>query len=172
MKRIIFFDGDGTIWYPATTRRAHKPHWVYKVHADCRPHLVITPTTRSTLRALRRMGVRTVLLSTHPHAAREATRVLRDKVAHFKLGGLFDDLCPTRPKPGSKTTHIRRLLSRYGIPKGQALMVGDSYKWDYRPAKRAGIDALLIESAYRHTDPGARRIRRVIRDTREVLQYV
>jgi hypothetical protein len=28
-KLIIFFDGDGTIWYPKATKRKVKPHWIY-----------------------------------------------------------------------------------------------------------------------------------------------
>ena len=28
-KTIIFFDGDGTIWYPKNTKRKVAPHWIY-----------------------------------------------------------------------------------------------------------------------------------------------
>jgi FMN phosphatase YigB (HAD superfamily) len=172
MKRIIFFDGDGTIWYPISTRRNHKPHWVYHSHRNPLPHLRLTPTTLWTLRQLRRKGVRTVLLSTHPHSVRAATSVLAKKVSSLNLSGLFDVVLPTRPSPPSKTLHIRRILKSYSIPKSQALMVGDSFRWDYQPARMAGIEALLFESAYRKTDPRGARIRRVITHTRDVLSYL
>ena len=29
MKKVVFFDGDGTLWYPKTTKRTAAPHWVY-----------------------------------------------------------------------------------------------------------------------------------------------
>ena len=28
-KKIVFFDGDGTLWYPKDTRHTEPPHWIY-----------------------------------------------------------------------------------------------------------------------------------------------
>ena len=30
MKKIIFFDGDGTLWYPKETKHKRNPVWIYK----------------------------------------------------------------------------------------------------------------------------------------------
>lgn len=51
-------------------------------------------------------------------------------------------------------------------------MVGDSYKWDYQPARRAGIDAVLLDSEYRKKDNKGRNVKRVIKNMRGILQYV
>lgn len=172
MKRIVFFDGDGTLWYPKKTKWLQKPHWVYKKYKNFKHHLILTPTTISTLRALRRKKILVVLLSTHPHPPREADVVLKNKVLHFKLDGYFDRTIATRNLPSSKTQYILRVLKKLSIPKAQALMVGDSYKWDYLPARQAGIDAVLLDSKYRKEDNKARNVKHVIKNLRGTLQYI
>lgn len=34
LKKTVFFDGDGTLWYPKTTRRTRKPWWIYLDEAE------------------------------------------------------------------------------------------------------------------------------------------
>lgn len=172
MKRIIFFDGDGTLWYPKKTKRLQKPHWVYQKHKNYKPHLILTPTTISTLRVLKRKGIYLVILSTHPHLPKEANLVLREKVEHFKLDSIFDEMIATRERPNSKKHSLLRVLKRLRIAKSDALMVGDSYKWDYQPARQAGIEAVLFDSEYRKIDPQARNIKKVINRTSDVLEYL
>jgi FMN phosphatase YigB (HAD superfamily) len=172
MKKIVFFDGDGTLWYPKKTKRLQKPHWVYQKHKNYKPHLVLTPTAISTLRALRRREILIILLSTHPHPPKEADAVLRDKVVHFKLDEYFNTIIATKDKPHSKTQHILHTLKRFGLPKSQGLMVGDSYKWDYQPARQAGIDAVLLDSDYRKADHAAKKVKRVIENLSGVLEYI
>jgi len=97
-KTIIFFDGDGTLWYPEKTKYAKHPVWLYKDkryknHVD---HLVMTPTAFSTVKRLKRMGVVTVVLSTHPQIPKEADVIIKNKVKHFKLAELFDEVHATR----------------------------------------------------------------------------
>ena len=94
------------------------------------------------------MGVVTVILSTSPHPPKEADAIIKHKIKHFKLEELFDEVHATREYHGSKGKFILKILKERKIPKSKALMVGDSYKWDYEPAKKIGIDALLIESEY------------------------
>jgi len=149
-KKIIFFDGDGTLWYPKKTKYAKHPVWLYKdkrfkKHTN---HLIMTPSALSTIEKLKRMGIITVVLSTHPHSPKEADAIIKHKIKHFELGGLFDEVHATGVHPESKGEFMLKILKKRKIPKSKALMVGDSYKWDFEPAKKRGIDALLIESEY------------------------
>ncbi len=174
MKKIIFFDGDGTLWYPKATKHRKAPHWVYQNRETAKnpnKHLVLIPTVLSTLRKLNAMGTILVLLSTHPHSAKEADRLIKEKVKYFQLEDLFTEVHATREHHGSKGQFILNILKRRGIPKKQALMIGDQYNWDYKPAKENGIDALLIESKYRRLNPNSKRIRRTIKRLKHVFTY-
>ena len=174
-KEIIFFDGDGTLWYPKLTKYQEKPHWIYlksKNANDHYKHLVIIPTVLSTLKKLKRMGVITVLLSTHPHAPKKANSIINHKITHFKLNDLFDEIHATREYHESKGEFIVKILKERGISKGKALMVGDHYRWDYRPAKNVGVDALLIESDYMQKEIQNRKIKRTIKKLSDIFDYI
>ena len=69
MKKVIFFDGDGTLWYPSKTKRTVAPHWVYSdpaTIADPHAEFEVTPTAIEALQQLGEMGIKRVLLSTSP----------------------------------------------------------------------------------------------------------
>ncbi|OGL66742.1 hypothetical protein A2856_03180 [Candidatus Uhrbacteria bacterium RIFCSPHIGHO2_01_FULL_63_20] len=172
-KRIVFFDGDGTIWYPKSTKRTRKPHWIYsdtKIGRNHLDHLVLTPTTVPTLKKLRRSGVVLILISTHPHPPKEADEFLKGKMRHLDVERLFDAYYAARDYPEGKGELIVRILKRQGILKSQALMVGDSYRYDYLSAKNVGVEALLIRTPY--TAPEGKRVRRTIHHVRDVLDYL
>lgn len=162
-KQIIFFDGDGTLWYPKQTKHTVKPHWLY---ADKRiknhfTHLMLTPTVERTLRELKRRGVMTIVLSTHPHEPREAQEIIEKKVRHFKLDSLFTEVHSTREYHSSKGEFIVEILNRLHIPKSKAVMVGDNYYWDYKPARDVGVDARLVQSDYMKKDCRIKIIRQI-----------
>lgn len=169
-KKIIFFDADGTLWYPIKTKHTVLPHWLYldKSIKDKHPHLTLIPTVKNTLRKLKNLGVITIILSTHPHEISKAYQLLNKKVEHFKLKEFFTEVHATREYHASKGEYINEILKKLKIPKTKALMVGDNYLWDYKPAKKVGVDALLIESAYMKKD---KRIR-TIRNVSEILNFV
>ena len=48
-------------------------------------------------------------------------------------------------------------------------MVGDSYRWDFEPAKNSGVDALLIESEYESLKHKAKR---TIKKLSDIFNYV
>jgi FMN phosphatase YigB (HAD superfamily) len=125
-----------------------------------------------TLKELKKRGVKTVILSTHPHPPKEAQKVLEYKVKHFKLGKLFDEAHATREYHSSKGEFIVKILKEYNIAKKHALMVGDTYIWDYKSAKDVGVDALLIESVYRQNDPQGRRIKKTIKKLSDILKVI
>ncbi len=150
-KQIIFFDGDGTLWYPERTKRSQKPHWIYfeeSTKDNYLQHLILTPKVVETLNTLRAHGIKTAILSTHPQSAEEASRVLQEKVTHFGLLSLFDYIYATADYPKAKGQKALEILHRLHIAQADALMVGDSYKWDYQPMAEVGIDAALIDSSY------------------------
>tara|TARA_Y100000310_G_scaffold345189_1_gene462503 strand:+ start:3110 stop:3640 length:531 start_codon:yes stop_codon:yes gene_type:complete len=174
-KKIIFFDGDGTLWYPKSTKYSEMPHWIYLkskktgVHFK---HLIMIPTVLSTLKKLKKMGVVTVLLSTHPHPPKEANSIINHKARHFKLNELFDEIHATREYHGSKGEFIGKILKERKLSKSKALMVGDHYHWDYEPAKNVGVDALLIESEYMRKIIQSKRIKRTIRKLSDIFNYI
>lgn len=158
-KSIVFFDGDGTIWYPKKTKWNIAPYWIYRGNATAETylrHLILTPRVLAALKKLKRAGKLLALISTHPHTRREADLLLGGKVRHLKLGGIFDEVHSSRNYPKGKGEKILQVLRRRKIPKSKALMVGDSYTWDYLSAKKAGVDALLVRSAYMKN--GGRRV--------------
>lgn len=150
MKKIIFFDGDGTLWYPAKTKRTVRPHWVYRDPniADPLSEMVVTPTAGETLTKLGEMGVKRVLLSTSPESEELAIRS-RTRVAQLVgVYNLLDDVQVAPEYVEGKGTRIIALLSEYGLKREDALMVGDTYKWDYESAGNVGVEGLLIRSDY------------------------
>ncbi len=171
-KKIIFFDGDGTLWYPKATKHREKPHWVYRTDGTPDDHcrqLMLIPTVLATLKKLKKLGVITVLLSTHPHPPQEAQALIHHKVKHFKLGEFFDEIHATREFHASKGEFIVKILKKRGIAKKDALMVGDNYHWDYKPARDVGIDALMIESDYMHKDPQGKRVQKTIKKLGDII---
>ncbi len=86
-KKILFFDGDGTMWYPKSTKRTKAPHWIYtdeQKKDGYLQHLTLTPTARDTIRKLKSQGYILILLSAHPHPPTEATKILQEKMDHFE----------------------------------------------------------------------------------------
>lgn len=175
MKKIIFFDGDGTLWYPRKTKRTRKPFWVYSdphINGDYLPHLTLTPSVEQTLQELRRRGVYTCILSTHPDSLHEAHLVLKKKVDYFHLQDLFDEIHATAEYPSAKGEVILSVLNRLSLKNEDALMVGDSFRWDYQPAVQAGIECALINSAYHQENILDEPCRITIQEIDEVLDLV
>lgn len=153
-KRIVFLDGDGTIWYPKETKRKIKPHWIYKdekIGSDFLAHLVIIPTVVHTLEKLKNQDILLILISTHPHPKEEADILLTEKVRYFKLEHLFNEIHTARNYPEGKAEIINAVLHQKGLLPAQALMIGDSYKYDYLSAKNIGVEAILMQSEYLDT---------------------
>lgn len=174
-KSIVFFDGDGTVWYPSRTKYEARPDWIYldpKTKVNPKIHLELTPFAKETLLALKKQGLLLGLLSASPRQPAHANRVLRKKVSHFGLDGLFDEIHATQRYQACKGDYIVKILGQRGIPKQRALMVGDSYDWDYRSARLQGVDALLITSQYQREHPQGRRVRRTITAVKDVLAHI
>lgn len=175
MKQIIFFDGDGTLWYPKVTKHSQKPHWIYcepSTMNDYLRHLVVIPSVIKTLRQLRKLGIITILVSTHPHLGKKADSILKEKVNYFGLEKLFDEVHAARNVESGKGDVILRVLKRLKLSKNSALMVGDSYKWDYLAAKKVGVDCVLMNTDYLKKSPGAGRVKHTINNLQEIFKYL
>ncbi len=170
-KKIIFFDADGTLWYPKKTRYSKHPVWLYKDRRfkDHINHLVLTPSALSTIKRLKKLGIITVVLSTNPHPPAKANAILKHRIKHLKLQNLFDEIHATRAHYDSKGEYMLNILKKRKIPKTKALMVGDSYKWDYKSAKERGIDALLIASEY---EPMRKKVKKTIKKLSDIFAYI
>lgn len=172
IKEIIFFDGDGTLWYPKQTKRKIAPHWVYsdpQIGDAYKDHLVLIPSVLATLKKLKKQGVMLIMISTHPHPRKEADVILDDKIRHFKLDTIFDEIYTARNYREGKGEVILSVLRKNGIPKSRALMVGDSYRFDYLSARRIGVDALLIKSEYMRGHPRAEGGTVIIENLAEII---
>jgi phosphoglycolate phosphatase-like HAD superfamily hydrolase len=176
MKKIVFFDGDGTLWYPKKTKREEKPHWIYfseKTKKEPIKHLEICPTVLFTLKELKNQGINTVILSANPKLPKEADAELKSRIKYFGLEGLIDEAHSTSSiDKGSKGKFMLKILKRKNIPKNQALMVGDFYNWDYKPACDNGIDALILDSEYIRKYASLLRKGDIIKDLKDILNYV
>ena len=165
MKKIVFFDGDGTLWYPKKTKRTVKPFWVYldkETRDNFLEHLILVPEAIETLSRLKVLGIKLVILSTHPDKMESANASLKNKVLHFKLQNLFDKYFATAEYPEAKAEKILEMLGELGMEKQDALMVGDSYRWDIEPVVNIGVDAALFDSQYHqehiHKEPAKLKI--------------
>lgn len=149
-KKIIFFDGDGTLWYPKATKRTQKPHWVYYDVAtkdNYLEHLALTPGTRETLTWLKENDAILVVLSASPYDEKAAVREINERLNYFELSGLFDAVrASDGSNPAGKAAIMLEVIASFGLEKHDAIMVGDSYFYDYLAAKEVGIDAVFIEN--------------------------
>ena len=170
-KKIIFFDGDGTLWYPKSTMQRKRPDWIYadnpKVE-DYLHHLILTPSLLTTLKQLKKLDCFLVAISIHPHKRLEADIHMGVKMKHLKLDTLFDEFYTARPYVWGKAKVILSILKKKKIPKLQALLVGDSYKFDYLSARSIGVECLLIKTPYMRHPPRGSRVTKIIGSLKEL----
>lgn len=149
-KKIIFLDGDGTLWYPKSTKRTQKPHWVYHDLATkdtYLEHIELTPGTKEVLEDFYKQGVYLVVISANPYDEEIAVREIKERLRYFGLSDfLYDCRASSGSDPLGKVSIMLEIIEKLGLEKVDALMVGDSYFYDYLAAKENGIDALFIEN--------------------------
>ena len=171
-KKIVFCDADGTLWYPHATKRTRHPVWLYldeQLRHNYLEHMCLTPQAVETLMSLRHHGIITVILSTHPHEPEEAARRLNEKAKYFGLHELFDKVHATAEYIEAKGEKILEILQQNNLKKEDALMVGDSYTWDYYPAQNVGVEAILINSDYHQENRENEPVKNLVNDLDELL---
>jgi phosphoglycolate phosphatase-like HAD superfamily hydrolase len=149
-KKIIFLDGDGTLWYPTKTLRTQKPHWIYHDEAtkdNYLEHLTLAPGVKEALHKLYDNGIRLVVISANPYAEDIAVKEIIERLDYF---GLTDLIYKVRSSagddPDGKASIILQILKELGMDKNDALMIGDSYFYDYLAAQKIGVDSFFIEN--------------------------
>jgi phosphoglycolate phosphatase-like HAD superfamily hydrolase len=149
-KKILFLDGDGTIWYPKKTLRTQMPHWVYldpETKDDYLHHLTLTPQLKETLRTLKEKGIYLVVISANPQTEHLAIKEIKERFEHFDLVDLFYAYRSSEgDDPNGKASIMLEILHELNIDKSDALMVGDSYFYDYRAAQNVGIEAFFVKN--------------------------
>ena len=150
-KKILFFDADGTLWYPKKTKRNKNPIWIHielKKIEKIRRGLTLVPGVIKTLRKIKDNGIKMVVLSASPLPPKEAQKRLEGTLNKFGIREFFDEVHATKTYFESKGEYMLKIIKKYGIMKSQALMIGDIYLWDFSSAKKAGIKAVLFEHKY------------------------
>lgn len=149
-KKIIFLDGDGTIWYPKATKRTQKPHWIYDdpiTRDNYLEHLELTPKVQETLEVFSDKGIYLVIISANPESEEVALKEMQEKLEYFGIEKLFYTCrISAGDDPEGKSSIILEILEELNLKKEDAIMVGDSYYYDYLAAKDVGIDAFFIEN--------------------------
>lgn len=149
-KQLIFLDGDGTLWYPSATKRSQKPYWIYHdptTKDNYLEHMELVPNVKESLLKLKEKGMTLVLISASPYPAEVANKELREKLEFFGLLDLFHSYRSSPgDRPEGKGELMLEILESLHFTKSDALMVGDSYFYDYLAAKSVGVDAFFIEN--------------------------
>lgn len=129
-KKIIFFDGDGTLWYPAATKRTQKPHWVChdeKTKDSYLEHMELTPGTKGALEHFREKRIYLVVISANPYDEVIATKEIGERLSHFGLSELFYACrASDGSNPDGKAATMLEVIEKLGFTKDDALMVGDA----------------------------------------------
>lgn len=149
-KRILFLDGDGTLWYPTATKRTEKPHWVYhneKTKDNYLEHIELTPKTKEALEFFHEKGLYLIVISANPYDEETAVKEIKERLDYFGLSNLFYACRASEGNnPNGKVAIMLEIIDELGLSKEDALMIGDSYFYDYLAAKENGIDAFFIEN--------------------------
>ena len=113
-----------------------------------------------------------MLLSTYPHKPKKAQNLLKNKIKYFKLDKIFHEFYATKGHQESKGEFILQILKEKKIPKSKALMVGDSYRYDYFSARRVGVEAILIKTIYMKHPARGRKIKNFILELVDLIKIL
>lgn len=150
-KRVIFFDGDGTTWYPRETKREVPPYLIYKKYKkekDYLPKLKLAYGIVKIIKKLKKEEKTLILISTMPYKSSKANKLLDNKMRYLRLDNIFHEWYAVEDFQEAKGLLIVKLLKEKNISKKDALIVGDSYRYDYLSARSVNIEALLLRNSY------------------------
>lgn len=174
-KKILFFDADGTLWYPKQTKREKNPIWIHieiKKISNIRKNLILVPRVVKTLTEIEKMGIKMVVLSASPLPPREAQKRLRGTLKKFGILHFFNEVHATKPYIESKGEYMLKIIKKYGLKKSQALMIGDIYLWDFSSAKKVGIKAVLFEHKYDPKPHHYKKVKLKLKNFNEIINFL
>lgn len=159
-KKVISFDGDGTLWYPKETKRSIAPHGIYALYPDTYlEHLELTPGAKELLSYLHEQkNIKVVILSTHPQLHDEALAILKKKIEYFGLQNICDFFTSSPDIPEGKGPILKKYIDEVGLSTHEALHIGDSIRYDFEAMKKVGIDVVLLNAPYNLKLEGVERI--------------
>jgi len=110
-------------------------------------HIELTPGTKEALEFFHEKGLYLVVVSANPYDEETAVKEIKERLNHFGLSELFYACRASEGSdPNGKTAIMLKIIKELGLTKDDALMVGDSYFYDYLAAKESGIDAFFIKN--------------------------
>lgn len=129
----------------------------------------LDPDALVVLSTLRTAGIRTAIVSNTPWGS--PASAWRDELARHGLLDAVDaavfcvDVGYRKPHPAA----IEEALRRLGVPKHEAVFVGDDPRWDVAGAQRAGVRPILLS---REPPAGLPYSIPIASSLRDVLRYV
>ncbi|MGH9897144.1 MAG: HAD family hydrolase [bacterium] len=134
--RGIFFDAEGTLWYPKVSG-AVEQFWRHPTVDRALELFQVEPDLAETLAALRRSGIPLIVVSKHVQP------LLEQLLEAFKLRGYFDSVLVASDKAAA----IQRFVTEHRLDP--ILMIGDTPEVDVTPVRRSGFAAVLVDRAGR-----------------------
>ncbi len=133
----VFVDAEGTLYVPKHGRS----RWEFWVNPSPELALEFFELDVGVKEALAEIRARSDTLCL---ASRNSSEILNALLAKFGIRKYFDDVLLN----GNKGKNISRYLSRRGLSKDEAIMVGDMPRLDIFPVKEHGIEAILVDRVY------------------------
>ena len=135
--RFVFLDAEGTLYVPKHGKMAWE-FWTNPSPEAAVDFFELDVGVREALEILRRQADTLCVVSRNPE---EILLALLDR---FGIRSYFDAIMLN----GDKGDHILEFLAKRGLSRRNALMVGDLPRLDLYPARRAGVEAILIDRFY------------------------
>jgi phosphoglycolate phosphatase-like HAD superfamily hydrolase len=133
----VFLDAEGTLYVPKHGRS----RWEFWMNPTPALALEFFELDEGVEEALVRIRARSETLCL---ASRNSPEILNALLDKFKIRGFFDCILLN----GNKGRNISRYLSRRGLSKDEAVMVGDMPRLDLFPVREHGIEAILVDRVY------------------------
>lgn len=136
--RHVFLDAEGTLYVP----RHGRSRWEFWMDPTPAAAIEFFELDEGVEEALARIRARSDTLCL---VSRNSPDILNALLDHFGVRGYFSDGILLN---GNKGRSISSYLSRRGLSKSDAVMVGDMPRLDLFPVKEHGIEAILIDRPY------------------------
>jgi len=133
----VFLDAEGTLYVP----RHGRSRWEFWTNPSPELALEFFELDDGVREALVKIRERSDTLCI---ASRNSPEILAALLDKFGIREFFDEILLN----GNKGKNVSRCLSRRGLSKEDALMVGDMPRLDVFPLKEHGIEAILVDRVY------------------------